>query len=82
MSLLKPLARFVRHPGYPAMLVAVPARAIALGSWIALIPAAGFTATVAKRARIEDEFLVQTLAGYKSSATKPRGGLFPKIPVE
>jgi hypothetical protein len=57
-----------------AMLVAVPASAIAPGSWISLIPAAGFVATIAKRARIpariEDEFLIQNLAGYKSSATK------------
>lgn len=74
--------QFVRHHGYLAMLVAVPARAIALGSWIALIPAAGFIATIAKRARIEDEFLMQNLAGYKSSATQIRGGLFPKTPLE
>jgi protein-S-isoprenylcysteine O-methyltransferase Ste14 len=31
--------QFVRHPGYAATLVAVPASAIARGSWIALIPA-------------------------------------------
>ncbi len=74
--------QFVRHPGYLAMLVAVPASAIAPGAWIALILAAGFVATIAERARIEDEFLMQNLAGYKSSATKIRGGLFPKIPVE
>jgi protein-S-isoprenylcysteine O-methyltransferase Ste14 len=78
--------QFVRHPGYPAMRVAVPAKAIASGSWIALVSAAGFIATIAKRARIrsrsEDEFLMQNLAGCKSSATKIRGRLFPKIPVE
>ena len=74
--------QFVRHPGYLAMLVAIPASAIALRSWIALIPAAGFIATIAKRARIEDELLMQNLAGYKSSAAKLRGGLFPRIPVE
>jgi protein-S-isoprenylcysteine O-methyltransferase Ste14 len=74
--------QFVRHPGYLAMLVAVPASAIALRSWIALIPAAGFMATIAKRARIEDEFLMQDLARYKASAAKLRGGLFPRIPVE
>jgi len=78
--------RFVRHPGYLPMFVAVPARAIAPGSWIALIPAARFLATIAKRARIrariQDEFLLQNLAGYQPSATKIRGGLSPKIPVE
>lgn len=71
--------QFVRHPCYPAMLVAVPARAIALGSWIALIPAAGFIATIAKRARIDHEFLMQNLAGYKFSATKLRDGLSPRF---
>ena len=75
--------QFVRHTGGLAMLVAVPACAIALGSaargsWIALIPAAGFITTIAKRARLEDEFLMQNLAGYKSSATKLRGGLLPR----
>jgi len=49
--------QFERHPAYVAMLVAVPARAIAPGSWIALIPAARFLATIAKRTRIEVEFL-------------------------
>jgi hypothetical protein len=65
-----------------AMLVAVPASAIAPGSSTALIPAAGFVATIAKRARIDHEFLMQNLAGYKFSATQLRDGLFPKIPVE
>src|SRR5882724_1767462 len=54
--------QFVRHAGYLPMFMFVPARAIAPGSWIALIPAARFLATIAKRARIrariQDEFLV------------------------
>jgi protein-S-isoprenylcysteine O-methyltransferase Ste14 len=71
--------QFVRHPGYSAMLVGVQASAIALGSWNALISAAGFITTIAKRARLEDEFLMQNLAGYKSSATKIRDGLSPRF---
>jgi len=35
--------RFIRHPGYLAMLIAVPASALALGSWLALIPAFAFS---------------------------------------
>src|SRR5579863_1851583 len=34
--------RFLRHPGYLAMLIAMPASALAIGSWLALIPAAAF----------------------------------------
>ncbi len=59
-----------------------PGRCECTGIMDCLDPAAGFIATIAKGARIEHEFLMQNLAGYKSSATKIRGGLFPKIPVE
>jgi len=78
--------QFERHPAYLAMLMTVPASVIAPGSWIALIPTARFLATIAKRARIrariQDEFVLQNLARYQSAATKIRGGLSPKIPVE
>ena len=33
--------RFLRHPGYLAMLLAMPASALAIGSWLALIPRGG-----------------------------------------
>jgi hypothetical protein len=69
-----------------AMLVAVPASAIAPGSWTALIPAAGFLATIAKRARIpariEVEFLCKIWLAPSPPRRRIRGGLFPKIPVE
>lgn len=70
--------RFMRHPGYFAMSIAAPTSAIALGSWIALVPAAAFVTIIAHRARIEDEFLTQNLSGYKSYAKRIRGGLFPR----
>ena len=35
--------RFLRHPGYLAMLIAMPASAVAIGSWLALIPALAFS---------------------------------------
>jgi protein-S-isoprenylcysteine O-methyltransferase Ste14 len=71
--------RFMRHPGYFAMLIALPASAIALGSWLALIPTSAFVAVIVRRARIEDEFLMQNLFGYNSYASRVRVGIFPTV---
>jgi len=57
--------RFLRHPGYLAMLIAVPASALALGSWLALIPAFAFSAVIIRRTALEDCFLKAHLPGYK-----------------
>jgi protein-S-isoprenylcysteine O-methyltransferase Ste14 len=74
--------RFLRHPGYLAMLIAIPASAIAIGSWLALIPAAGFCAVIVRRARLEDEFLKRNLAGYIDYMERVQGGLLPRVPIE
>jgi protein-S-isoprenylcysteine O-methyltransferase Ste14 len=71
--------RFLRHPGYLAMLIAVPASALAIGSWRALIPAAGFCLVIVRRARKEVEFLGQNLLGYTEYMERLRGGLFPRL---
>lgn len=71
--------RLLRHPGYLAMLVAVPASALAIGSWLALIPAAAFCLTILKRVAAEEEFLPQRLAGYGEYMGRVRGRLFPRI---
>ncbi|MDE3180967.1 MAG: hypothetical protein KGM47_15075 [Acidobacteriota bacterium] len=63
------------------MLVAIPASAIAIGSWLALIPAAGFCAVIMRRAGMEDEFLKRNLAGYIDYMQCVQGGLFPRISV-
>jgi protein-S-isoprenylcysteine O-methyltransferase Ste14 len=34
--------RFMRHPGYLAMMISLPASALSIGSWLALIPASCF----------------------------------------
>jgi protein-S-isoprenylcysteine O-methyltransferase Ste14 len=73
--------RFVRHPGYLAMVISMPASAIAIGSWIALLPAAGFIAVAIRRKRSEDEFLRMNLSGYRVYASEIRGGLFPCLRV-
>jgi protein-S-isoprenylcysteine O-methyltransferase Ste14 len=71
--------RFLRHPGYLAMLVATPASALAIGSWLALIPSAGFCGLIVRRACGEDEFLKRNLAGYIDYTEHVRGGLFPRL---
>lgn len=67
--------RLMRHPGYFAMSIAVPTSALAIGSWLALAPAAGFVAVIFRRARVEDEFLVRNLHGYKKYASLVPSGL-------
>jgi protein-S-isoprenylcysteine O-methyltransferase Ste14 len=71
--------RFLRHPGYLAMLVSVPSSALSIGSWLALIPAAAFCLVILKRVRAEDAFLQGNLAGYSEYMGRVRGQLFPRI---
>jgi protein-S-isoprenylcysteine O-methyltransferase Ste14 len=71
--------RWLRHPGYLAMIVAIPASAVAIGSWLALIPAAGFCAVIVRRARLEDEFLKRDLPGYIDYMERVPLGLLPRL---
>jgi protein-S-isoprenylcysteine O-methyltransferase Ste14 len=72
---------FVRHPGYLAMLISVPVSALAIGSWLALVPAAAFCLVILKRVRAEEEFLQQNLTGYCDYMRQVSGRLFPRIVV-
>ena len=67
--------RFVRHPGYLAMSISIPASALAIGSWFALIPATGFLLVIQHRAEIEDKFLRLYLPGYAEYAQRVASGL-------
>lgn len=71
--------RMLRHPAYFANTVAIPASALAIGSWIALIPAALFCALTVWRARREDVFLRQNLFGYEDYMRRVPGGVFPRL---
>jgi protein-S-isoprenylcysteine O-methyltransferase Ste14 len=71
--------RFLRHPGYLAMLISAPASGLAIGSWLALVPAAAFCLVILKRVRAEEEFLQKNLAGYRDYMRQVRGRLFPRI---
>jgi len=71
--------RWIRHPGYLAMLVAIPASALAIGSWLALIPAAGFCVIIVRRVRMEEEFLKHRLTGYVDYMQRVPWRLFPRV---
>ena len=60
--------RYVRHPGYLAMIVLWPASALALGSWWALVPALVNVGMVLHRAAVEDRYLHEHLTGYAGYA--------------
>jgi protein-S-isoprenylcysteine O-methyltransferase Ste14 len=64
--------RILRHPGYLAMLIAVPSSALALGSWLALIPAFAFSAVIIRRTALEDCFLEGHLPGYNQYVFRVR----------
>ena len=68
--------RFVRHPGYLAICISVSASAVAIGSWLALIPAGGFIAVVYERAKFEEQFLKANLPGYAQYAKTVPSGMF------
>jgi protein-S-isoprenylcysteine O-methyltransferase Ste14 len=65
--------RVMRHPGYFAMSIAVPTSALSIGSWFALMPAAGFVLLIKHRAHLEDEFLRNNLPGYIAYARRVGG---------
>ncbi len=73
--------RFIRHPGYLAMLISVPASGLAIGSWLALVPATAFCIVILKRIRDEEELLQKNLAGYNDYMRQVRGRLLPRIPA-
>jgi protein-S-isoprenylcysteine O-methyltransferase Ste14 len=67
--------RFARHPGYLAMCISIPASAVTIGSWLALIPATGFLLVIQHRAQIEDKFLRLHLRGYAEYAQRVASGV-------
>lgn len=71
--------RYVRHPGYLALVVLFPASALALGSWWSLAPALVNVALVFHRAAIEDRYLMEHLTGYAGYAGTVSYRLVPGI---
>jgi protein-S-isoprenylcysteine O-methyltransferase Ste14 len=56
--------RYVRHPGYLAMLLVMLSTPFALGSKLALLPATMYGALILFRAMREDRFLLRNLPDY------------------
>lgn len=71
--------RFIRHPGYLAMAIFMPATALMLGSAIALIPALSYSALILHRSVREDRFLKVTLPGYAGYARAVYYRLIPGL---
>ena len=70
--------QLLRHPGYLAMLIAAPASAVAIGSWLGLLCAAAFDLVILRRTYLEDRFLREKLPGYQEYAQSVPGGLLPQ----
>src|SRR2546425_7976158 len=71
--------QFIRHPGYLAGAASALCGAIALGSWRAVLTAAGGVGVLVRRTILEDRFLLRELAGYREYARKVRHRLLPGI---
>lgn len=71
--------KYMRHPGYLAMSISLPASALAIGSWLAVFPAVAFVVAIVSRTRVEDHFLTDCLDGYMAYAARVKGGLFPRV---
>jgi protein-S-isoprenylcysteine O-methyltransferase Ste14 len=71
--------RLLRHPGYLAMLISVPASAFAIGSSLGLVPAAIFCRVILKRVDAEEKFLKKNLAGYRDYMRQVPSRLVPRI---
>jgi protein-S-isoprenylcysteine O-methyltransferase Ste14 len=71
--------RYVRHPGYTGALAFSIASPVALGSWLALIPAALLALVLAVRTALEDRTLRAELKGYEAYASRVRYRLAPGL---
>lgn len=71
--------RYVRHPGYTAMIGYLVCSGLALGSWLSLLPLPAWVAFLLHRTRLEDRVLVEELEGYRDYAQRVRYRLLPGI---
>jgi protein-S-isoprenylcysteine O-methyltransferase Ste14 len=64
--------RFVRHPGYTFTGLGVLSGAMALGSWVGMVPLIGVLALFIRRTLLEDRMLHAELGGYAEYAGRVR----------
>jgi protein-S-isoprenylcysteine O-methyltransferase Ste14 len=71
--------RYVRHPMYAALGPFVVCLAVALGSWMALVPGLLIVALFAVRTILEDRMLHDELPGYREYAARVRHRWLPGV---
>jgi protein-S-isoprenylcysteine O-methyltransferase Ste14 len=71
--------RYVRHPSYIGSILSWICAALALGSWLALVPVVLIAATVTVRTALEDRTLQAELEGYPEYAQRVRYRLLPGV---
>jgi len=71
--------KFIRHPGYLAMLISVPCSALAIGSWVAVVPASRFVTLMFRRMITEDAFLRNNLCDYATYSEHVTSRVVPRI---
>jgi len=71
--------RYVRHPTYIGTILSWICAALALGSWLAMLPVVLIAAIFAVRTALEDRALQEELEGYKEYAQRVRYRLLPGI---
>jgi protein-S-isoprenylcysteine O-methyltransferase Ste14 len=71
--------RYVRHPMYVGVIIAVLAMPVVLGSWWALIPGVGIVVLFFVRTALEDRTLQAKLSGYSEYTKIVRYRLVPGV---
>jgi protein-S-isoprenylcysteine O-methyltransferase Ste14 len=71
--------RYVRHPGYIAIIVYALAAPVMFNAWTAYIPAGFLTAVIVARTLLEDHLLLRQQAGYAFYAHLVRYRLLPGV---
>jgi len=71
--------RFIRHPMYAGVILAVISIPLSLGSFYALIPASSIIVLFIIRTALEDKTLQKELPGYMEYAQKVRSRLIPGV---
>ena len=70
---------WLRHPGYAAMILAIPLGGLALGSWYGALAGLLYSGLILRRVIFEDRFLQQNLEGYRDYAQRVRYRLVPGV---
>lgn len=71
--------RYVRHPGYVAVILQFLALPLAVGAWTAFIPGAAGILLFILRTALEDAALQRELAGYTAFTQRTRYRLLPGV---